>query len=457
MTDIERRPELVDLRLPTIALVGRVNVGKSTLFNRIVEKRQAVVSDIPGTTRTRNIGIFTWRGAQARIIDAGGLTFHNDQPFEKEILEQTKMALHEADIVFFVIDVREGVFVQEREIAKFLRKQKLPVMLIANKTDAPRDQVLVHNGEFLQLGFGAPHAVSSLNGVGVGDVLDQAFKVFNKGALRPKQIKIKPDIKVAILGKPNVGKSTLLNQIAGTDMVITSPEAHTTRETFDMLVKWNDKYVSFLDTAGIRKKAKVDDGLERIGVSQSIYNMQSADVVMLVIDATDPVSVQEKVLARLIDEKRRSLIVLVNKWDLIADKSEENRLKFIDALNAYYPHIAHAEILFVSAKSGYKIHQLFELITACYEARHKEIDVHTLDTFMRQLISKHKPQRGIGSAPPKIYALKQLATDPPEFQISVKARTSLNSGYIKFVERALREQFGFVGTPIKMYTKKIKQ
>jgi GTP-binding protein len=257
-----------------------------------------------------------------------------------------------------------------------------------------------------------------------------------------------PQIRVAILGKPNVGKSTLLNQIAGEDVVITSPIAHTTRETFNLMVKWNEHIINFLDTAGIRRKAHVDDGLEKIGVSQSIAHMEETDVVMLLIDATEPVSNQEK---------RRSVILVVNKWDLIEDHSEENRKEFIQTLYGMYPHLQHAEIVFISALSGFRVHQLYDVIVAAWKARHQIIDAMTMDAFMVDLLKKHPPKRGGGNLPPKIYGVKQLATDPPYFQISIRAKSILAQSYVRFVERAIREHFGFVGTPISLYTKKTKQ
>ncbi len=453
----ERRPEQVDYRLPTVALVGRVNVGKSSLFNCIMETRQAIVSDVPGTTRTRNIGNFTWRGVQSRIVDAGGLTFDESADFEEEILAQTKKAIAEADVILFLVDLQDRLMPQEREIAKLLRKEKVPVLLVGNKADSPRYRANAHEAEWLKLGMGEPRPVSASNGTGVGDVLDEIFKLFNKAKRRPKQVSVKPDIRVAILGKPNVGKSTLLNQIAGEDMVITSPIAHTTRETFNLMVTWNAHVIEFIDTAGIRRKSHVDEGLEKIGVSQSIAHMENADVVLLMIDATEPVSNQEKILASLIEEKRRSVILVVNKWDLIEDHSEENRKEFIKLLYGLYPHLQHAAIVFLSAKSGYRVHQLYENIVAAWGARHKIIDALTLDTFIHELLAKHPPKRGGGNIPPKIYGLKQLATDPPYFQMSIRAKSILAQSYIKFVERSVREHFGFVGTPISLYTKKTKQ
>lgn len=453
----ERRPELVDFKIPTVALVGRVNVGKSSLFNCIMETRKAIVSDVPGTTRTRNIGNFTWRGVQARIVDAGGLTFDESEDFGKEIFDQTKKAIAEADVILFVVDLQDKLLPQEKEIAKLLRKQKAPVLLVGNKADSPRYRAAAHEAEWLKLGMGEPRPISAANGVGVGDLLDEIFKLFNKAPRRPKVITVKPDIRVAILGKPNVGKSTLLNQIAGEDIVITSPIAHTTRETFNLLVKWGEHVIEFVDTAGIRRKSHVDEGLEKIGVSQSIAHMEEADVVMLMIDATEPCTNQEKILASLIEEKRRSVILVVNKWDLIEDHSEENRKEFIETLYQLYPHLQHAEIVFISAKSGYRVHQLYENIVAAWQARHKVLDALTLDEFMRDLIAKHPPKKGGGNIPPKIYGLKQLATDPPYFQVSIRAKSVLAQAYVRFIERAVREHFGFVGTPIALYTKKTKQ
>lgn len=452
-----RRPNVVDTQLPTVALVGRVNVGKSSLFNKITETRRAIVNATPGTTRTRNSAPFTWRGKQACIIDAGGLTFHKEQPFETDILKQTERAVADADVVLLIMDAHDGVLPQEREIAKFLHKKKIQAIPVMNKADAPRDRDLAHDAHWLKLGFGTPRAVSAVNGTGVGDLLDELFTRLQRAPRRPKQLKAYAPIRVAIVGKPNVGKSTLLNQIAGEQHVITSPIPHTTRESFSLLVHWDKHYLEFLDTAGMRRKSNVDNDIERAGVSQSVMAIEDSDVVLLMVDATEPMSVQEKTLARLIESKRRSVILVVNKCDLLEETGDAMRASFTDFLRHAYPHISFAPIIFISAHTGYRVHQLYDAIVASYDARHKEIDDHALDAFLRNLIAHHRPTRGIGNVPPKLYAIKQMATDPPQFQVSVKARTSLNSSYIRFMERALRETFGFIGTPIAMYTKKTKQ
>lgn len=452
-----RRPKIVDFALPTIALIGRVNVGKSTLFNSIVEKNRALVSPVPGTTRTRNIAQFQWRGKMTRLIDAGGLTFQDGHPFEDEVLSQTQRAVKEADVIIFVVDTLSGLLPQEKEIARLLHKTGKPVFFIMNKADSPRLHTHAYDADWLKLGFGVPRPVSAVNGMGIGDLLDDVFKALGKLKKRPKRITLPAAIRVAIIGVPNVGKSTLLNQLVGDDLVITSDKPHTTRETFDLLVEWNKKYFEFLDTAGIRRKARVEKGLEHAGVSQSLRSMDEADVVLLLLDATNYVSTQEKLLAMRIGEKRRSLIVLINKWDLMEDQSEEARKKFLEMLAVHYPHIAHAHIMFVSAKTGYKVHDLFAAIVDAYEARRLVIDPLTLDAFLRKVIARHSPTRGKGTNFPKLFSLKQIGSDPPEFQLSVKARTSVHSSYLKFIERMLREDFGFIGAPIVVYAKKTKR
>lgn len=450
------RPQTVDLALPTIALIGRVNVGKSTLFNRIIEKKQAVESTVPGTTRTRNIGRFVWRGREARIIDAGGLTRRRDQEFEQEILEQTARAVVEADLIFLVVDIQDGLLPTDREIAHLLRPAKVPVILVTNKVDAPRWQSAVQEAEWLKLGLGTPRAVSAVTGAGIGDLLDEAWKIFQRSPQRPKKITLQTDIHVAIIGKPNVGKSTLLNQIAGEEMVITSPIAHTTREAFNLLVKWQDKIIEFIDTAGLRRRTHIDSPLEKIGASQSIRKLADADIILLMIDATDPFSAQEKRLAELIEANRRSAILVINKWDMIEDKSEENREAFLGRLHAYYHGLRHAATLFVSAKTGYRVHQLYETIVAAMTARNQQIDPHTLDAFLRKLIARQPPTRGKGIRFPRISGLKQIDTAPPTFQIMVKARTSLHSSYLRYMENAIRAEYNLVGTPVVIYAKKSK-
>lgn len=314
--------KIIDLHLPTIALIGRVNVGKSTLFNKIIEENLALVSNIAGTTRTRNIGIAAWRGRQFRLVDTGGLTFSEDVPLEDDIIKQTEIALAEADIILFVVDIRSGLLPQEREIARRLVKQykTKPVILVANKADSQTIHHLVYEREWRQLGLGEPFPVSAANGSKIGDLLDKMYKELGKIKKNPKRAPESEPVKVALMGKPNVGKSSLFNKLIGEERVIVSDMPHTTREPHDTLVEVefepNDNEVSgseviakekissgkkkkvkaskdqilFIDTAGIRRKSKVSGELEKIGIQKSIATVNRADIVLLVLDATEPIS-----------------------------------------------------------------------------------------------------------------------------------------------------------------------
>jgi len=320
--------KIVDQELPTVALVGRVNVGKSSLFNRIVEQRQALVSDIPGTTRTRNVATASWRGKNFRLIDTGGLTFSEDVPLEDDIIKQTEIALQEADLIVFVTDIQAGLLPQERELAKKLLKKSKdkPIILVANKADSITSHTAIYDKEWRTLGLGEPLPVSASNGSNVGDLLDLIYSGFNKLSRRPKKVKEEVvSIKVALMGRPNVGKSSLFNKLIGEERVIVSPMPHTTREPHDTLVEVEGQPLLFIDTAGIRRKAKVSGELEKIGIGKSIATINKADIVLLVLDATEPITDQDQQLAGLLREHTRSVIIIVNKWDLAEDNTDEFR------------------------------------------------------------------------------------------------------------------------------------
>jgi GTPase len=389
---------ILDQMLPTVALVGRVNVGKSTLFNKILEYNLAMVSSLPGTTRTRNIATATWRGKQFRLIDTGGLTFADDIPLEADVIHQTELALKEADVIVFVTDIQTGILPQEYELAKRLRadKKKKPIILVANKADNPATRHRVHDTEWQKIRLGEATAVSAANGTGVGDLLDLVFKEFNKQSRRPKTLAEIEPVKIAIVGKPNVGKSSLFNKLIGEDRVIVSDMPHTTREPHDTLMELDDQLLLFVDTAGIRRKTKVSGELERLGIEKSIAAINRADIVLLVLDATEPVTDQDQQLAGLLREHTKSVIIVINKWDQTEDNSDAFRNEAKKDVEAKFPHLNYAPIVFVSAKTGYRVHQIFPLIVRAWEERHIELDEETLKTFLKQATRHHLPTRGKG-------------------------------------------------------------
>lgn len=464
--------KIVDQNLPTVALVGRVNVGKSTLFNRIIEEQRALVSQIPGTTRTRNMGMAQWRGKTFRLIDTGGLTFDDSVPLENEIIAQTEIALTEADLVVFVTDIQEGLLPQEKELARRLLKRikNKKIILAANKADNISFFARQHDRDWLKLGLGPPLPVSATNGTNVGDLLDQIFKELGKGGgPRPKALKKFSPIRVALMGRPNVGKSSLFNKLIGEESVIVSPLPHTTREPHDTLVeiKIQDESeakkeaeeisrILFIDTAGIRRKAKVSGELEKLGIQKSIATITKSDIVLLVLDASESITDQDQQLAGLLREHTRSVIIIINKWDLAEENSDEFRNNIKKDIYAHFPHLRFAPIIFTSAASGYRVHQIFPLIKEAWEARQIVLPDEVLTDFIKRTVKKHLPTRGKGVRHPKIVGMTQLGYNPPMFEIKVKAGTSIHISYVHFIENRLREEFGFFASPIVMKLSKLK-
>jgi GTP-binding protein len=454
--------------LPTVVLVGRVNVGKSTLFNRLLEENKAIVSDVPGTTRTNNEGDILWRGRYFHLIDTGGLTFVDDVPFEKDIIAQTEQAMKKADLVVMVSDARTGIQPQERTLARRVLQSRKPAMLVANKVDTNAQEISMHDSEWRQLGLGDAFPISGANGRNLGEFLDKIFQELQTAStLRPKsktESKI-PTMRVSIIGKPNVGKSSLFNKLIGEEKVIVSPIAHTTREPHDTLMTYThtdgkkkiDQPILFVDTAGIRRKANVTGQLEKIGVSKSILSMQSSDIILLVLDGSESFSSQDLQLGGMIERHAKSVIILVNKWDLATDNSDHKRNEVKKMVYSYFPHLDFAPILFVSGKSGYRAHQIFETLIEVWNARHKMIKEDELRTFLKHATYDHRPSRGKGTRHPELTGMRQIDINPPVFELYVKYRTSIHSSYLNYLERKLRETFNFFGTPIILKLTKLKR
>lgn len=449
--------KVIETTLPTVAIVGRVNVGKSTLFNRLVAHRQAIVSDIPGTTRTRNIGLSTWRGKQFRLIDTGGLTFTDDVILEKEIIHQTEIALKEADVIIFLADVQEGLLPQEKELVKKIKEYKLPIIFAVNKADNLNLRLSTHEPEWRKLGLGEPMPISAQNGSGVGDLLELAFTFLNKNTKRPKAAKEINALKVALIGKPNVGKSSLFNKLIGEERVIVSPIAHTTREPHDTLVEVDGAKIIFIDTAGIRRKVKVSGELEKIGIGKSLEMVKNADVVLFILDATEPITDQDQQLAGLLREHAKSAIIIINKWDKAEENDDVFRNEVKQMILKNFPHLNYAPIVFVSALNGYRIHQIFPLIERAAKERKTEIDQEELNVFLEKILKKKLPGKGRGTRPPKILGLRQINTAPPIFEMFVKTNTSVHFSYVHYVANRLREQFSFFAAPIIIKLSKMKR
>lgn len=456
--------------LPIICLVGRVNVGKSTLFNRLIEEQKAIVSPIAGTTRTRNEGYINWRGKQCIALDTGGLTFDDEIFLEKEIIAQTSAAIDEADVIVFVTSA-EGVLPQERELARIIQKRRKgkPVMLLVNKVDSVKDERNIDLSEWAPLAFGTPRIVSATNGRGIGDFLDELYTVFHRNKKQAKVFKEplpEEAITVALIGKPNVGKSSLFNKLIGEDKVIVSDMPHTTRESYDTLLTYThdvpgeekkDYLVNFVDTAGVRRKNHVTGSLEREGVGKTLKAIERSQIILLVLDGSQSISSQDKQLGGMLERKSKSVVILINKWDLAEDNSDTKRQEVKKMIYSNFPHLKFAPILFVSGKTGYRIHDIFELLVQIWTARHTHIANRGLDKFVLDAVHHRLPTKGKGTRHPAILGMRQLNENPPIFEIFIKAKTSLHRSYVQFLENQLRERFNFVGTPIVIKMTKMKK
>ena len=457
--------ENIAQNLPTIVLVGRANVGKSTLFNTLIEEHKALVSDIAGTTRTNNEGVIIWRGKEIHVIDTGGFDNDENESFADEIIDQDERALDRADIIVMVSDVKTGVLPQEKELARDLKKKykKTKIFLVGNKVDSKKVELNLGEKEWQGLGLGYPIPLSATNGRGIGDFLDILYTELRKMPIRPKKMKEakRDDIRIALVGKPNVGKSSLFNKIIGEEKVIVSDIAHTTREPFDTTLLYTQgkkkHKLTFIDTAGIRRKAKVKGKLEREGIGRSIKTVEESDIVLLTLDGAEPIASQDMQLGGLIERRSKSVIILINKWDLSEDVSDTYRNDVKKMVYAHLPHLKFAPILFVSGKTGYRVNQILPLITQIAQSRKTTIEQNVLDKFMDRILRQHKPARGKGTRQPKVLGFKQIKSEPPIFEMRIKYRTSIHRSYMSYVENRLREDFDFTGTPIVIKLTKMRK
>ncbi|MFA5128880.1 MAG: ribosome biogenesis GTPase Der [Patescibacteria group bacterium] len=447
----------------TVAIVGRANVGKSTLFNRLLERPKAIVSPLAGTTRDRNYGQARWRGRDFEVVDTGGL--EAAEFFSGGIKKQVDIAIQKADLALFLVDLKDGLMPQDRAIAKFLKKLKKPVLLVGNKADTPKLFDEVENKEWLKLTFGKPLAVSAANGAGTGDLLDKIFKFLKKEKFdekTPEEISAVTPIKVAIVGKPNAGKSSLLNSLLGEERVLVSEVPFTTREPQDMILLYRDQPFLLIDTVGMRKKARIDPGLEKVGVRRSIAALDRADVILFITEAQEQMTSQDKHLSELILEKNAGLIIVANKWDLVKKEGPKTMNLFVDYYHRFFPYLDWAPVVFVSAKTGEKVGKILDLVLEIKNKREKFIKSEDLKKFLKETLAKHwtiihrRKKSGAG-ARPKLINLVQEGINPPKFHLVTTSKAELPEGFIKFIEKKFRERFDFTGTPIKLGVRHIKK
>lgn len=441
--------------IPVVAIVGRTNVGKSLLFNRLTEAQKALVSSIPGTTRDRQEADCLWQGKIVRLVDTGGQDLkkksgdhRSTEQYEKEVRLQANRAVQNAQAVIFVVDAQTGLMPDDRAIAKELKKTKKTVILAANKTEKPRERQIAENQNWLALGFGQPQPVSAIRGTGVGDLLDLLWMTLKKNGALPAEISEAVPTRVMVLGTPNVGKSSLLNAIIGEERFITGPIAHTTRQPNDTLVEIDDRSYILIDTAGIRKLAGVRKrgGLELTGVEKTLHLLPKTDVVLFVLDITAPIGGQEKHLAGRLREGPAGLIIVANKWDLIKNKTANSQQIFAQQIVEHLPFIRFVPIVFVSALTSQHIVKLFKTISQVQNERYHTVEETELEKFL---------QRYSRSIRPRPLRLRQTGSAPPRFELTVKSRRleKISTPSLRFIENRLREAYGFEGTPIFLEVK----
>ena len=450
---------------PIIAIVGRTNVGKSTMFNRLLERRKAITSPIPGTTHDINFGHCHWQGRIFTVIDTAGLDLTAHDSAEAALKRQAQMAMAKADVILLLIDVRDGLMPQDRAFAKYLQKSGKRVFLVGNKADNPGARRLTDSPEWLKLGFGVPHPVSAANGTGVGDLLDVVCDSLGEPTVDADLPEI--DVRVAIIGRPNVGKSSLLNALAGEERVIVSEVPHTTKEPQDTMLTYTNeqgvvKRILLIDTVGIRKKAKVEPGLEKLGVYMSLEELKRADVVLLMIDATEGVGLQEKRLAGYIEDHNVSVIIVVNKWDLAAEKKLGSAEEYKTHLGMQLPSYSWAPVTFIAAKNGAKVSRIVPMALDVAATRERVIPQEKLDACIEKIKKQHHAifakggdRFGKKGNRPKVYGMTQIGMKPPAFMVVVHDKETLHPSFLRFIENRMREQFDLEGTPIRVLAREI--
>lgn len=438
-------------QLPSLAIVGRVNVGKSTLFNRLSEEHKAVVSAVPGTTRDRAFGSVIWRGKMFVAVDTAGVDVP-EKELRKPVEKQITIALTDADAVAFVVDARSaGPSAEDRALAKRLHAGKKPVFLVVNKCDSPNLRLQAENGPWRQLGFTTIFPISASNGTGTGDLLDAVYKTFTKLKKKMPLAIAEPATRVTFLGQPNVGKSSIVNAMLGEERVVVSNYAGTTREPIDTFVLFDKHPFLLVDTVGIQRKSKSE--LETTGVKRTLEAVKISDVIMLVLDATIAPTSQDKRLIGEIMASGKGAAIIVNKWDLIEDKETDTMKEYKEMIKNIFPFLPWAPILFVSAKTKERIPFLYERALKIMEERRKMIPPADLEKFI--IAVQTAKTKGMGVAHPKTYRFEQVGTEPPEFLLVAKGKLSIPDSYTNFLEKRLRERYGFAGTPIRMMTKKV--
>lgn len=432
-------------RIPVVAVVGRPNVGKSTLFNRFLGERRAIVDDRPGVTRDRNFARAEWTGHTFFVVDTGGIVEGSDQPLDRQIREQALAAVAEADLILFVVDAKEGVHPLDQAIAEILRKDAHRVLLVANKSDRwPQDQGHL---DFWSLGMGEPLPMAAHTGAGSGDVLDRIVARFPE-LLGEEGAAGEGTVRVAVIGKPNAGKSSLVNRLFGQERMVVSEVPGTTRDAVDTPMRYHGHTLVFVDTAGLRRQAKVKDSLEYYSALRTARVIREADVALLVVDAVEGVTIQD---LRIIDDAWEAgcgLILVVNKWDLV-EKDHRTAQEFMKELLERAPHTRWIPAIFLSALTGLRVRKTLDLILQVQEERSRRIPTHEVNEVLEELVGRQPPPHARGRVVNFKYGT-QVSASPPEFVLFCNLPKDVPDHYIRYIYNGFRERWGFLGAPLRI-------
>ena len=436
---------------PVVAIVGRPNVGKSTLFNTLAGEMISIVKDTPGVTRDRIYAEVTWLNKEFTLIDTGGIEPDSRDIILSQMREQAQIAIDTADVIIFLTDVRQGLQDSDSKVADMLRRSGKPVVLVVNKVDS-FDKFMADVYEFYNLGIGDPMPISASSRLGIGDMLDEVTKHFPEGAGEEEEDD-RP--RIAIVGKPNVGKSSIINKLLGKNRVIVSDVAGTTRDAIDTAVKHNGKEYVFIDTAGLRRKNKIKEEIERYSIIRTVTAVERADVVLMVIDAVEGITEQDAKIAGIAHERGKGIIIVVNKWDAI-EKSDKTMNEYEKQIRETLAYMPYAEIMYVSAATGQRLNKLYDMIDMVMENQTLRVATGVLNEIMAEAVALQQPPSDKGKRL-KLYYITQVSVKPPTFVIFVNDKELMHFSYTRYLENKIREAFGFRGTSLKFFIRERKE
>ena len=434
-----------------LAIVGRPNVGKSTLFNTLAGEKISIVEDHPGVTRDRIYADVTWLNHSFSMIDTGGIEMDSKDKMLKHMREQADIAIDTADVILFLVDVRQGLVDADFKVADMLRKSGKPVILVVNKVDN-FEKYMPDVYEFYNLGIGDPHPISAASKLGIGDMLDAVLELFDLEKIEEEEDD-RP--KIAIVGKPNAGKSSLINNLLGENRVIVSDVAGTTRDAIDTEIVYNGTEYVFIDTAGLRRKSKIKENIERYSIIRTVAAIERSDVVILMIDATEGVSEQDAKIAGIAHDRGRGLIIAVNKWDAI-EKDNHTVKEYTKKVRDILSFVPYAEIIFISALTGQRTKKIFDMLETVIENHAMRIQTGVLNEILMEAVALQQPPSDKGKRL-KLFYMTQVSTKPPTFVLFVTKKELMHFSYQRYIENRIRDTFAFMGTPIRIFNWELKE